>query len=234
MDVGRWINTRTLTEHAAFTTALPLVATAAGVYAMLHAFVLAAPEQAMGPVQRIFYFHVASATSCYLMVGVLFVGSLFYLVTRIEEWDVVGHAAASVALLLCTIVLVTGMIWGHAAWNTWWRWEPRLVSSLALWLVLLSYWVLRVFAEGHPRERTLAAITGIIATVNVPIVIFSVKLLTEREQLHPQVIANQGLADPSYKTALSVAMIALCVISLWLFVVALVNRLLAHQLQKGL
>ena len=43
------------------------------------AFIYTPPHQAMGDVQRIFYFHVASAWVSYLAFGVTFVAGLIYL-----------------------------------------------------------------------------------------------------------------------------------------------------------
>src|SRR5262249_12715747 len=118
------------------------------------------------------------------------------------EWDLVGESSGRVALLFCSIVLATGMIWGKAAWNTWWRWEPRLVSFLILWLLLCAYSILRKNFLGEKAVGTFSAVLGILCAVNVPIVIFSIRILSASEQLHPEVVANQGLRDPRFVVGL--------------------------------
>ncbi|MBN8548672.1 MAG: cytochrome c biogenesis protein CcsA [Deltaproteobacteria bacterium] len=178
---------------------------AAILYSNYLVFLVVPNERIMGPVQRIFYFHVGSAIACYCAFGVVLIASLAYLATRDRRADVVAEAAGEVGFVFCTIVLLTGMIWGHAAWNTWFRWEPRLVSFLLLWLIFLSFTTLRVF--GDPKKIAAhSAVLGIIGAVTVPLVVYSIKLLPQMAQLHPQILENRGLVDPTYKPTLFVCM----------------------------
>lgn len=193
-------------------------------------FVVAPDEVMMGPVQRIFYFHVGSAMASYLMIAVMLAGSSFFLVTRHREWDIIAQASAGVGLMFCTIVLLSGSIWGHSAWNTWWRWEPRLVASLALWLILSSYVLLRRFSSGSEQEARFAAVLGIVAALFVPVVIYSIRLLAQNEQLHPQVVGREGLKDPAYVWALLASIGALSLVAIWWCVVRIGGLLLEGEL----
>lgn len=200
-------------------------------------FLVVPDESTMGPVQRILYFHASAASSAYVLLAVLLVSSGVFLASRDESWDELSNATASVAFLLCSIVLFSGMIWGHSSWNTWWRWEPRLVSFLVLWLILGSYRVLRWFSGDHEKERTLASVMGILAAVNVPIVIFSVKVLAASEQLHPQVVTKGGLSDlPNAQLTLFFTMAVMLIFSCWLTILfyhqRFNERLLAHEEQN--
>jgi len=181
-------------------------------------FMVVPNEQVMGAVQRVFYFHVASALACYAAFAVVFVGSVTYLATRSARADLLAVAAGEVGFVLCTIVLITGMIWGHSAWNTWFRWEePRLVTFLVLWLIFLSFAVLRNF--GDPTKTAVhGSILGILGATSVPIVYVSIKFLPQSARLHPEVIERGGLKDPSYWQAFGlsvVAMLALCAVLVW-------------------
>lgn len=186
--------------------------------AQYYVFMVVPNEQVMGAVQRVFYFHVASALACYAAFAVVFVASVTYLATRSERADLLSVAAGEVGFVLCTIVLVTGMIWGHSAWNTWFRWEePRLVTFLVLWLIFLSFAVLRNF--GDPTKTAVhGSILGILGALSVPIVYVSIKFLPQSARLHPEVIERGGLKDPTYWQAfgLSVAgLMALCALLIW-------------------
>lgn len=198
-------------------------------YTLHYVFMIVPSERVMGAVQRIFYFHVGAAISCYLMIGVLFVGSVTYLVQRKRLWDQLAEAGGAVALLLCTIVLLSGMIWGKSAWNTWWRWEPRLVSFLVLWLILTGYNFLRMLMKEEEKLPSFSAVLGIIAALNVPIVIFSIKLLAPQEQLHPEVVANQGLKDPRFTTALLLGNLSFVLLSLYLLLLRFRQGVLEHR-----
>lgn len=182
-------------------------------------FMVVPNEQVMGAVQRVFYFHVASALACYAAFGVVFIASLVYLTTLHRRADILSAAAGEVGFMLCTIVLVTGMIWGHSAWNTWFRWEePRLVTFLVLWLIFLSFTVLRNFGDPS-KTATHASILGILGALSVPIVYVSIKFLPQSARLHPEVVEHGGLKDPSYWQAFGISVLALmlvCVVLVWI------------------
>jgi heme exporter protein C len=181
--------------------------------AQYYVFMLVPNEQVMGAVQRIFYFHVASAMGCYAAFGVVFIASLAFLATRSERADSLALAAGEVGFVLCTVVLFTGMIWGHSAWNTWFRWEePRLVTFLVLWLIFLSFTVLRNFGDPN-RIAVHASVLGILGALSVPIVYVSIKFLPQSARLHPEVIERGGLKDPLYWQAFGLSVFAVLMLS---------------------
>ena len=172
-------------------------------------FMVVPNEAVMGAVQRIFYFHVGAALACYAAFGVVFVASLAFLATGSRKADRISAACGEVGFVMCTIVLATGMIWGHSAWNTWFRWEePRLVTFLVLWLIFLSFTVLRNFGEPS-RVAAHAAVLGILGAASVPLVYVSIKFLPASARLHPEVIERGGLKDPSYWWAFGLSTVAL-------------------------
>jgi heme exporter protein C len=157
-------------------------------------FLLVPTEKIMGAIQRIFYFHVGSAIACYLCFGVGLVASLGYVGTRDVRWDALNVAAAEVGFLMCSITLLSGMIWARVAWNIWFRWEPRLVTFLLLWLISASFYFVRRF--GLPeRKETHSALISILGAFTVPLVWLSVHLVSQIAQLHPQVVEKGGLRD---------------------------------------
>ncbi|RIL11319.1 MAG: cytochrome C assembly protein [Proteobacteria bacterium] len=167
-------------------------------------FMVVPNERVMGPIQRIFYFHVGSAFAAYFAIAAALIASLGYLATRSKKMDLLLEAAGEVGFVFCTIVLLSGMIWAKTAWNTYFNWEPRLVSFLLLWMIFLSFVILRHFGD-PARVSQHSAILGIVGAVTVPIVVFSIDLLPQMAQLHPQVVSKQGLRDPSYYQALAIA-----------------------------
>ncbi len=191
---------------------LSLLAVLVGLYLV---FMVVPNERIMGPVQRIFYFHVGSAIACYVAFGIVLIGSLGYLATRKLSYDLMAYAAGEAGFVFCTIVLATGMIWGKAAWNTVFRWEPRLVSFLILWMIFLAFNLLRVFGD-RARMRQHSAVLGILGACTVPMVVFSIKLLPQFAQLHPQVVENRGLKDSSYVFTMFFCMGALVLLQLQL------------------
>lgn len=179
-------------------------------------FMVVPNEAIMGAVQRVFYFHVGAAFSCYAAFAVVFVASLAFLATGSRKSDQISAACGEVGLVMCTIVLATGMIWGHSAWNTWFRWEePRLVTFLVLWLIFLSFTVLRNFGEPE-RIASHAAVLGILGGASIPLVYVSIKFLPASARLHPEVIERGGLKDPSYWWAFGLSTVALLFLTAYL------------------
>ena len=135
-----------------------------------------APEDAaQGPAQRIFYIHVPSAWIGFLAFFVVFVASIAFLATGKRKWDDMASASAEVGVVFTTAVLITGPLWGRPVWGVYWTWDPRLTSFLMLWLIYLSYLVLRGYVPEAARRARYSAVLGIVGFLDVPIVYLSVR-----------------------------------------------------------
>ena len=152
-----------------------------------------APEQTMGDVQRIFYYHVPSAWTAFLLFFANFVASIVYLVRRNTKADAVAVVSAEVGLVFCTVVLVTGPLWARPVWGIWWTWDVRLTSTLVLWLIYVSYLILRRFSTSS-QTPVLAAALAVFGALDVPLVYFSIWFF--RTQHPSPVIGGGGSLDP--------------------------------------
>jgi heme exporter protein C len=152
----------------------------AGAIVMIFAYV--PTEATMGPIQKIFYVHLPCAIATFLACVVSFVASIAYAARRDMKWDRLAAAAARVAVAFCSIVLVTGMIWGRSAWGQWWTWSPRLTFSLVLWLLYIVYLMTRASIQSPERRALVSAVYGIVAFLDVPLVYLSVRLMPD---IHP-------------------------------------------------
>jgi len=169
---------------------------AALAFAAYEALMVAPTEQTMGNVQRIFYYHVPSAWTAFLLFFVNFLASVVYLWKRNATADAIAAATAEVGVVFCTVVLVTGPIWARPVWGIWWTWDARLTTTLVLWLIYVSYLVLRRYSTGS-QTALLAAALSIFGFVDVPIVYMTIRWFRTQ---HPSPVigggANSGL-DPS-------------------------------------
>lgn len=138
-------------------------------------FTYAPLESTMGEVQKIFYYHVPSAITAYILLSIAFLFSTLYLWKEKPSFDVVAHAAVEVAWVFMTVVITTGPVWGRAAWGAWWVWEPRLTSFLILWLIYGAYLLVRLFGGREAATAKIAAVVAIIAFIDVPIVHMAIK-----------------------------------------------------------
>jgi heme exporter protein C len=162
-------------------------------YGLYGALIQAPTEQTMGDVQRIFYYHVPSAWTAFCLFFVNLVASIIYLVRRNPKADALALAAAEVGVVFCTVVLVTGPIWARPVWGIWWTWDLRLTLTLVLWLIYVSYLMLRRFSSSG-QTPMMAAVLAVLGALDVPLVYFSIWFFRTQ---HPQpVLGGGGSIDP--------------------------------------
>ena len=127
--------------------------------------------------KNIVYIHVPSAICSSICFAVLLVSGIGYLWTKSLVWDYVGAASAEVALVLATVLNVTGSIFARSFWQTWWTPSPRLVSSAILWFLCVAYMILRASIPSAQRRARLCAVFGIIAFIDVPMLYISARMI---------------------------------------------------------
>jgi heme exporter protein C len=192
--------------YAAFTVALM-------VWGFYQAIYVAPTDAMQGEIFRIIFYHVPSAAVAFLFFAISLAGSISYLSFHGSrpDWaqisDAWALAGAEVGVVFCTVVLLTGPLWARRAWGIWWTWDARLTTTLVLWLIYVSYLLLRRFAAG-PQVQTLAAVLGIFGALDVPIVYMSNRWWRTQ---HPAPVfggdSDSGMA-PSMKAVLGWNMLA--------------------------
>ena len=166
---------------------LLFIAVPVGLY---FAFFYAPVERIMGIVQKIFYFHVASAWIGFFAFFVTFVASILYLITKKYTFDDIASASAEIGLAFCTIVILTGPLWARPTWGKFWTWDPRLTSTLLLWFIYVGYIMLRQFMDESDRRAKFSAAVGIIGFIDVPVVFLSIQWWNNT--IHPNVVQKGG------------------------------------------
>ncbi len=193
--------------------------------------------QSGGLAQKIFYFHVPSAIAGMYVSGVVcFVASVLYLVGASDSRDAWARAGAECAVAFGLVVLTSGPLWAKKAWGVYWTWDPRLTTSLLSLLIYVAVVVLRAFGTGGDAERRFAAALGVLGTVNLPIIHYSVQKWGGN---HPTVISQGGggLQHPAMVRSLTLGFIAiflLALLMLWLRArLALAGSRLARQEEEA-
>lgn len=200
---------------------LYLAATVATLAALGAVFFYAPVEATMGIVQKIFYFHVASAIAAYCGFAVCCGGSTWYLLKDDVRADVVARAGAEIGVVFCLFVLVSGPLWARKAWGTFWTGEPRLMLTLVMCLIYVSYLVVRSFGGSGEMTRKIGAALALLGFVDIPFVRYSVARWRGN---HPRVLNNGGISPDMQKT-LTLAFVA---------VALLFAAFLMHRIRIGL
>ena len=188
------------------------------ILALFMVFVYAPTEKEMGIVQRIFYFHVPSATIAFLSFFIVFFYSILYLFWKKDrDFDIISASAAEIGVVFTTLVLIEGSFWAKPTWGAWWVWEePRLVTALVLWLIYVGYLMLRGAISDPTRRATFSAVLGIIGFIDVPIVFMSIRWW---RSIHPVVISPTKMnLDPSMMLTFFISLGAFLLFFAYLFI----------------
>ena len=194
-------------------------------------FMVAPTDAILGHVQRVFYFHVPIAIMSFVALLVVFVGSLGYLIKRTFKWYSVAHASAEVGVVFVTLALLTGIIWARPVWNTWWTWEPRLTTTLILWLIYVAYLMVRSYAPTQSKGAIYAAVVGIIGFVDVPIVYYSVVWW---RSIHPSPVVGPFAQADALEGSMALILLFSFITFLFFFAYMVVERIELRRAEDAL
>ncbi len=180
---------------------------------------------------RMIFVHVPSAFLTYAAFVTTAIGSVMWLWKRSRWWDIVAHSAAEIGVIFCGLTLFTGSIWGRPTWNTYWDWgDVRLVTTLILFLMMVGYLALRAAGGDENAVATRAAVVGLLAAVNLPIINRSVEWWSNRT-LHQKSSLTDGNLEDLTLFTLVVGIVVWALFFVW----AMIHRFrigwLEHQLR---
>ncbi|NTU74687.1 MAG: cytochrome c biogenesis protein CcsA [Anaerolineaceae bacterium] len=209
-------------------TALDIISAVLLFGATLMVFFYAPVEAIMGPVQKVFYFHVATGWVGMLGFLVAAIAGGIFLKTGDFKWDMVSVSAVELGIVFALINVVTGAIWARPIWNTWWTWDPRLTTAAIMELIYAAYLMLRAGIEDPNRRARFAAVYAIVGFISVPLTFLSIRF---SRTIHPVVI---GSGDSSALGTFNMTgpMSTTFVISLVVFSIIFID-LLWHRIQLG-
>jgi heme exporter protein C len=158
--------------------------------------------------------HVPAAWAAFLCFAAVLAASARRLTGGDDRHDRLAQAAAEVGVVLTVLALATGSLWGRPTWGTWWAWDARVATTVAMLLVYLGYLSVRALVDGA-HARVVAAV-GVGAFPVVPLVHFSVLWWRTLHQ-PPTVLApsTSPPLDAAMAAALLTAVVAFTVLTAW-------------------
>jgi heme exporter protein C len=194
--------------------------------AMVAIFAVAPQEKTMGDTQRIVYLHVSVAWFGLLGFLCTAAAGSMYLWRRSLAWDYWAQAAGEVGWMCATLTLITGSLWAHEAWNTWWTWDPRLTSSLILWTVYSGYFIVRGSIEDRHVRARVGAILSLVGAIDVPLVVMATRWFRGIHPVSPEM-------EPAMHVVLLLAAVVLTAFFLYLVVKRQVQLTLAGEIDNA-
>ncbi len=77
------------------------------------------------------------------------------------EWLALVDRLALWGLVLWSLAMVTGGVWGVVAWGAWFMWDPKVIWSVILWFHYASFVHLRLTPSLLDREGIRPALAGV-------------------------------------------------------------------------
>ena len=65
-----------------------------------------------------------------------------------------------VGFLMLTLGIITGSVWAHSAWGTYWSWDPKETWSLITWLIYASVIHSRMVRGWKGKRIAILSIVG--------------------------------------------------------------------------
>ena len=154
-------------------------------------FLYAPLEITMNYVQKIFYFHVATAWVGMLGFLAAAVAGVVYLIKHDQKWDIIELTAVEISLVFFLIAIAAGSIWARPTWGAYWTWEPRLTTAAILEMVYIAYILLRQGIDDPDRRARFSAVYTLVGAISVPITFMSIRLF---RTIHPVIIGSNSSA----------------------------------------
>jgi len=188
-------------------------------------------EAIMGVVQKIFYFHMPSAIYTMVMFFISFIFSIAFLIKPKDSFDNIASTATEIGVLLATYVIISGPLWAKKAWGAYWVWDARLTFTLIMWMIYVSYLIIRS-SNLTDKVKKISAAISILGFVDVPLVHYSVK---KWGGAHPIVTQGKKFTDtlaPEMITSLYLSFATMAVMIALLFLVRYKLKRLESKLNQ--
>jgi heme exporter protein C len=182
--------------------------------------------------QKIFYFHVPIALTCYAALAYGAFGAVMYLRTREPAWDLRSYVGVHVGAIFGTLVLLTGSVWARVSWGVWWNWSDRQLNTfLILFLYYCAYFMLRFSIDEGERRSAYSAVYVLLGIGLVPLSILAVRIA--QTLVHPTVFTTSGAAMPGdFLVTFLVALVGMLSLAAAMISVELHGKRLALRIRE--
>jgi len=77
-----------------------------------------------------------------------------------EKLDEYNYQALAIGFPLLTLGILTGSVWAHYAWGSYWSWDPKETWSLIVWLIYAALLHARLVAGWRGRKTAILSLVG--------------------------------------------------------------------------
>lgn len=120
--------------------------------------------------------HVITCFFGYAALGLSFCISIMYLLKRLDHGnqhrmflkvipgtavlDDLNYQMVVIGFLMLTLGIITGSVWAHSAWGSYWSWDPKETWSLITWLIYAAVLHSRLVRGWRGKKIAILCIIG--------------------------------------------------------------------------
>jgi cytochrome c-type biogenesis protein CcsB len=120
--------------------------------------------------------HVLTCFFGYAAFGLSFGLSIMYLLKRLEReetdkglikrlpgtgiLDDLNYQMVVIGFLMLSLGIITGSVWAHSAWGSYWSWDPKETWSLITWLLYAALLHSRMMRGWRGKKIAILSIVG--------------------------------------------------------------------------
>lgn len=86
-------------------------------------------------------------------------------IPRTELLDELTYQMVAIGFLLLTLGIITGAVWAHSAWGSYWSWDPKETWSLITWLVYATFLHSRMIRGWRGKKLAILCVAGFCCVI---------------------------------------------------------------------
>jgi cytochrome c-type biogenesis protein CcsB len=79
--------------------------------------------------------------------------------------DEYSYKAIAAGFPLLTLGILTGAVWAHYAWGSYWSWDPKETWSLIVWLIYAGFLHARIMGGWRGKKTAIISIIGFVGVI---------------------------------------------------------------------
>jgi cytochrome c-type biogenesis protein CcsB len=79
--------------------------------------------------------------------------------------DEINYKVIIIGFPMLTLGIITGAVWAHYAWGSYWSWDPKETGSLVTWLIYAAFLHARYTLAWQGKKTALLSVVGFCAVI---------------------------------------------------------------------
>ena len=199
---------------------------------LIYALFISPPDYVQGDAARIMHVHVPAsllALGCFAFIGI---ASICTIIFKIKILPLMAKSLAPVGFLFAVVSIVTGSLWGKPTWGVWWVWDARLTSMTILLFFYLAYMAVWKFVDNFEKANKVSSIIGILGTLNLPIIKYSVDWWSTLHQTSSITLTSTPTIHYSMLIPLIIMFLGMIIYALIIFLMKYKSEIIKIKLDR--